>query len=118
MKKGYDTWQTTYAAWKAANPELAKILQDAVDMKMPTVEEMFAAIPEFESGKAEATRGSAGTVLQGIAKTVPLYVSGSADLHGSTKNYINGGGDFGSPDGPTEGDKSYSGRNFHYGIRE
>lgn len=24
-----------------------------------------------------------------------MYVSGSADLHGSNKNYIKGGGDFG-----------------------
>merc|ERR550514_766816 len=80
---------------------------------------MFAAIPEFESGKAEATRGTGSTVLQGIAKAVgPLYSSGSADLHGSNKNYINGGGDFGSPDMPAGGGKTFSGQNLHYGIRE
>merc|ERR1719316_10400 len=100
LKKGYDAWQKTYAAWKEANPDKAKMLQDGIDKKMPTVEEMFAAIPEFEAGKADATRGTGSTVLQGIAKTCPLYVSGSADLHGSNKNYINGGGDFGSPDMP------------------
>merc|ERR1719262_388567 len=105
LKKEYDSWQTTYAAWKAANPDLAKTLQDGIDKKMPTVEEMFAAIPEFEAGKAEATRGSGETVLQGIAKTCPLYVSGSADLHGSNKNYIKGGGDFGPPD---QYDKTYA----------
>lgn len=33
--------------------------------------------------------------LQPIAASVPMYVSGSADLHGSNKNYIKGGGDFG-----------------------
>lgn len=32
---------------------------------------------------------------QPIAQSVPMYVSGSADLHGSNKNYIAGGGDFG-----------------------
>ncbi len=32
---------------------------------------------------------------QPIAKSCPMYVSGSADLHGSNKNYIAGGGDFG-----------------------
>ena len=32
---------------------------------------------------------------QPIAASVPMYVSGSADLHGSNKNYIAGGGDFG-----------------------
>lgn len=36
-----------------------------------------------------------------------------ADLHGSTKNYIKNGGDFGKGEG-----KSYAGRNVLYGIRE
>merc|ERR1711937_393700 len=118
LKKDYDAWMETYTAWKAANPDKAKLLQDAIDKKVPSVDEMFAAIPEFEAGKADATRGSGSTVLQGIAKTNPLYVSGSADLHGSNKNYINGGGDFGSPDMPPGGGKTFAGRNLHYGIRE
>merc|ERR1719335_592419 len=118
LKKDYDAWQETFTAWKAANPEMAKLLQDGIDKKMPTVEELFAAIPEFEAGKADATRGFGSTVLQGIAKAVPLYVSGSADLHGSNKNYINGGGDYGSPAMPEGGGKTFAGRNFHYGIRE
>merc|ERR1719327_147328 len=77
---------------------------------------MFAAIPE--TPKADATRNTGAVALQGIAKTCPLYVSGSADLHGSNKNYIKGGGDFGSPEIPAGGGKTYAGRNIHYGIRE
>jgi len=118
QKAKYDAWQATYAAWKAANPENAKLLQDGIDKKMPTVEEMFAAMPEFEAGKADATRNTGAVAMQGIAKACPLYVSGSADLHGSNKNYIKGGGDFGSPDMPAGGGKTYAGRNIHYGIRE
>merc|ERR1719310_2117428 len=118
LKKDYDAWQEKFTAWKAANPDKAKMLQDGIDKKMPSVDEMFAAIPEFEAGKSDATRGHGATVLQGIAKTCPLYVSGSADLHGSNKNYIAGGGDFGSPDMPPGGGKTFAGRNFHYGIRE
>merc|ERR550537_431563 len=94
------------------------MLQDGIDKKMPSVDEMFAAIPEFEAGKADATRGFGANALQGIAKTCPLYVSGSADLHGSNKNYIADGGDYGSPDMPAGGGKTFAGRNFHYGIRE
>merc|ERR1712157_332523 len=48
-----------------------------------------------------------------IAKLVPNYVSGSADLHGSTRNYINDGGNFGAGF-----DKTYAGRNMYFGIRE
>merc|ERR1719281_1112616 len=36
--KSYDAWQEKYTAWKAANPEKAKVLQDGIDKKMPTVE--------------------------------------------------------------------------------
>merc|ERR1711939_1033434 len=75
-------------------------------------------MPEFEAGKADATRNTGAIAMQGIAKACPLYVSGSADLHGSNKNYINGGGDYGSPDMPPGGGKTYAGRNLHYGIRE
>eukprot|EP00968_Pinguiococcus_pyrenoidosus_P022284 scaffold3115_cov234-Pinguiococcus_pyrenoidosus.AAC.5 len=118
LKANYDEWQKTYAAWKEANPEKAATLQDGIDMKMPSVDELFAAIPEFTPGAAMATRASGSDVLQGIAKAVPLYVSGSADLHGSNKNYIKGGGDFGNPDAPPGSGKSYAGRNLYYGIRE
>merc|ERR1711988_1400468 len=118
QKKEYDSWQATFAAWKTANPEMAKMLQDGIDKKMPSVEEMFAAMPEFEVGKADATRNTGAIAMQGAAKVCPLYTSGSADLHGSNKNYIKGGGDFGSPELPAGGGKTYAGRNIHYGIRE
>lgn len=108
----YDEWQTTFAAWEKANPALATQLSDAVEDKTLSVEEMFAAIPEMKSG-AEATRVSQNKVIQQIAKYVPHYVSGSADLHGSTRNYINEGGNFGSGL-----DKTYAGRNLYFGIRE
>merc|ERR1719305_724093 len=82
------------------------------DRTTPSVDELFKAIPEHEGGDI-ATRIAGSNVIQGIAAAVPLYVSGSADLHGSNKNYIKGGGDFGTGFG-----KSYAGRNFYYGIRE
>ena len=111
-KAKYDAWQETFAAWEKANPELAKQLSDAVADKTMSAEEMFKAIPEMKSG-AEATRVSQNKVIQEIAKLVPYYVSGSADLHGSTHNYINDGGNFGAGF-----DKSYAGKNLYFGIRE
>eukprot|EP00522_Entomoneis_paludosa_P002269 CAMPEP_0172471044 /NCGR_PEP_ID=MMETSP1065-20121228/67613_1 /TAXON_ID=265537 /ORGANISM="Amphiprora paludosa, Strain CCMP125" /LENGTH=708 /DNA_ID=CAMNT_0013229129 /DNA_START=423 /DNA_END=2549 /DNA_ORIENTATION=- len=111
-KKEYDAWQETFAAWKEANPELASQLDDAINDKTMSAEEMIAAIPATEAG-AEATRVSGNKIIQDIAKLVPHYVSGSADLHGSTRNYINDGGNFGAGF-----DKSYSGKNLYFGIRE
>jgi transketolase len=108
----YDEWQTTFSAWKESNPDLAVQLQNAVDDKTPSAEEMFAKI-EKQSDAAEATRVSGYKIIQDIATLVPHYVSGSADLHGSTRNYITDGGNFGAGF-----DKSYSGKNLYFGIRE
>ena len=108
----YDEWQETYAAWKEANPELATELEDAVADNVMSAEEMIKEMPELEDVN-EATRVSGNKVIQEIAKLVPNYISGSADLHGSTRNYIEEGGNFGAGF-----DKSYAGKNLYFGIRE
>merc|ERR1719276_282199 len=67
-------------------------------------------IPEFATDKAVATRNAGAEVIQPIGESMPFYLSGSADLHGSNKNYMKGVGDFSK--------NNYAGRNFYYGIRE
>jgi len=103
----YDEWQSTYAAWKSANADLAASFEDALAGKVPDLDSL---IPTFEAGKMIATRNAGSTVLQPIAQSMPFYVSGSADLHGSNKNYMKDVGDFSK--------NNYAGRNFYYGIRE
>src|SRR5438046_591732 len=66
-------------------------------------------VPEVE-GTFKAHGEAGGEVLQPIAQAIPLLMSGSADLYGSTMNYIDGGGDF-NRDNP-------GGRNIRFGIRE
>jgi len=80
---------------------------------IPDAKTLLSLIPEFDAGKSIATREAGAVVLQPLAKALPLYISGSADLHSSNKNYIKGVGDFGAGEG-----KSYTGRNVLYGIRE
>lgn len=103
-------WESTFAAWQAANPDKAKELLAAAQGKRPSAEELLAAIPEFPADAKIATRKAGSEVLQPLAKAVPAVVSGSADLHGSTLNYIAGAGDY-TPQTP-------AGRNFRFGIRE
>ena len=104
----YDAWQTTFAEWKAANPDKAAQLQDAIDGTVPDLDSL---IPYYEEvGKGIATRNAGAEVLQPIAKAMPFFTSGSADLHGSNKNYMKDVGDFSK--------SNYGGRNFYYGIRE
>ncbi len=49
-------------------------------------------------------------MLNAVAKNVPFLLGGAADLYPSTKTLINGEGAFEK--------NEYSGRNFHFGIRE
>ena len=104
----YQQWEATFQAWTGANPELAKELEDAVAKTVPA--DLSEQIPEFADDYADATRGSGGVVINAVAKAMPSVISGSADLYGSTKNYIKEGGDF-SAENP-------SGRNIWFGIRE
>merc|ERR1719221_803820 len=110
LKDKYEAWNEKFAAWKAANPELAVELQAAVSHKTLPVEVLNAGIPEYDPSQNVATRQSGSDVLQHIARLVPQYVSGSADLHGSNKNYIKDGKNFCNP---SIAGKSFDGRNFY-----
>jgi transketolase len=108
----YDEWTATFEAWKEANPALATQLDDAVSDNVMPAGDMIKKIDQMGT-EAEATRVSGYKIIQDIAELVPNYVSGSADLHGSTRNFIDNGGAFGAGF-----DKSYSGKNIYFGIRE
>jgi len=105
--EAHAVWQTEFAAWRTANAELAALLDAGIEQKIPDI---LALIPPFKPDETIATRKAGSIVLQPIAKAMPLLVSGSADLFGSTLNYIEGGGDF--------TDQNREGRNIHFGIRE
>ncbi|MGB8353608.1 MAG: transketolase [Chthoniobacteraceae bacterium] len=108
LAAAYDKWSETYAAWQAANPALAKELD--ADLKKEVPADLFSKIPPFPADAKIATRKAGSDVLQPIAKALPALISGSADLHGSTLNYIADGGNF-TP-------ATWAGRNIHFGIRE
>lgn len=107
LKSAYAQWAKTFGAWSETNKELAAELRDALDGKTP---DLRKTIPPFDPELTIATRKAGSEALQPIAAAMPLLVSGSADLHGSTLNYIKDGGDFNR--------QNRSGRNIHFGIRE
>jgi transketolase len=104
----YDRWEETWQAWRKKNPEQAQQLDDAIEKKVPS--NLLEKIPQFPTDVKLATRKAGSEALQPIAKAMPFLISGSADLHGSTLNYIEGGEDF-TRDNPR-------GRNIRFGIRE
>ena len=104
----YSAWEKTYGEWRKKNPELAKMLDDGIERNVP--KDLLSKIPEFPKDAKLATRKAGSEALQPIAQAMPLLMSGSADLHGSTLNYIKDGEDF-TRDNP-------KGRNIRFGIRE
>jgi len=113
-KRGHDLqqkWQTLFAEYSRAFPELAdeinrmqhRELPDGWDKNLPT----FPA-----DAKGMATRDSGGKVLNALAQNIPWLMGGSADLATSdrTRLKFEGAGDF-QPG-------SYAGRNLHFGVRE
>ena len=107
-KAGFDAWQQTYDAWSKANPELAAELTDGLALAVPT--DLRDRIPHFAADYKDATRSAGGVVINALAKAMPQLLTGSADLFGSTKNYLKDAGDF-SRENPL-------GRNIWFGIRE
>ena len=101
-------WNAIFEAWKAANPEKASLLDSGLNREVPS--DLINQVQEFPADAKVATRAAGSQVINDLAKAMPLLISGSADLHGSTKNYIKDVGDFSKED--------HSGRNLLFGIRE
>lgn len=108
LARNFKKWAKVFASWQAAQPEKAAEL--ASGGKQPIALEVLAKIPAFPADAKLATRAAGKDVLQPVAAALPLLVSGSADLYGSTLNYIAADKDF---------DRSNrTGRNIRFGIRE
>jgi transketolase len=92
----------------------AQTLPQDTQQRTPDSAALLAAIPPFPADSKIATRKAGQDVLQPLAAKVPLFISGSADLYGSTLNYI---GDLktGNDDFKPE---NRAGRNIRFGIRE
>jgi transketolase len=108
LRTEYDRWEKTYDAWRGKNPDKAKLLDAGLAREVPP--DLMSKIPKFPNDAKLATRKAGGEVLQPVAAAMPLLMSGSADLYGSTMNYIKDGGDFSLHD--------FAGRNVRFGIRE
>ena len=108
LLRAYRRWEKTFKQWQQANAEQAQLLADAIDKKVPA--DLLAKVPAFPADAKLATRKAGSEVLQPLAREMTFFISGSADLHGSTLNYLEGGEDFSR--------ENHTGRNIRFGIRE
>ncbi len=108
LAAGHRKWDDLYARYAKAYPNQHKQLESFYCLELP--ENLESVLPSFDPQKPVATRNASGTVLQALAKAIPNLVGGSADLAPSTKTLLDNCGHIGPG--------AFSGRNFHFGIRE
>jgi transketolase len=101
-------WHERLAAYRAEFPELAAELDRVLHGRLPDGWE--AGLPDLSGVGSQATRESSGACINGLARTIPEFVGGSADLAGSTNTLIDGA--------ESISHHAFAGRNFHFGIRE
>jgi transketolase len=106
-KQYEEEWNTLFAAYKSANPELAaEFERTQQNLRKADWEK---AIPSFPVDKPVATRNAGQLVMNALEKTVPELFGGAADLTASTKTIFKDSPHFLAD--PT-------GRNVFFGVRE
>lgn len=111
VKKGTQAeaeWNVLVEKYKEAYPEEWKKFQLTMRDELP--ENWDADLPVYELGESPATRTASGDVLNAIAKTVPNFIGGSADIAESNKSIIKGEEQFTK--------ENYAGKNILFGVRE
>ncbi|MCA1556505.1 MAG: transketolase, partial [Acidobacteria bacterium] len=117
-KQARDEWFAKVEAYGKEYPELADQLVKMQKRELP--DGWDKDIPVFPpDAKGMAGRDASGKVLNAIAKNVPWFIGGAADLAPSTKTRLTfeGAGDFTAENDQEKG-RWYGGKNFHFGIRE
>ena len=106
--KAESDWNELVEAYADKYPEEGKQLQSVMKGELPA--NWDKNLPVYEAGSSLATRASSGEVLNAIAKNVPNFIGGSADLAGSNKTTIKDVSDLSKAD--------YAGKNIWFGVRE
>jgi transketolase len=102
-------WEALFARYAEAFSDRAAEWQRRIAGELPPGWE--DVLPSFDpSAGAVATRVAGGKIMNALAPVLPDLVGGSADLHPSTKTYLDAY--------PSIRRDDFSGRNLHFGIRE
>jgi transketolase len=105
--EAHTAWDARIAAYRAAHPETAALLETAIKGELPAGWDRD--LPSAAVGsKPVATRSAGGKVMIALASRIPWLFGGDADLGGSTKTIVPGGNYV----------KAGEGKNLRFGIRE
>ena len=111
----HKAWDEKFQAWKKSGADRAELLQRLIKAELPIGWDR--QLPEYAAGKDVATRKASGEVITALAKVLPEFWGGSADLAGSNNTTINSAGSFLPASSEMAGANPY-GRMIHFGIRE
>ncbi|MDD3392972.1 MAG: transketolase, partial [Bacilli bacterium] len=104
----YDKWSNLYKEYITINTSYQK------DLNFLNTKELNVDLCNFDwhfdADLREAMRDTNNHVMEKMAKNIPQFIGGSADLGSSTKTYL--------PDFGDIKENSYSGKNIWFGVRE
>ena len=127
-KKAEEYWNSLLLNYNKKYPkefaELSQMLEGPINK--PLVLNIESALPTFPvDEKGMSTRVASGKIMQILAKKLPGFIGGSADLNSSTHTELKEDGNFesvamerGDLQGAASGGWSFAGRNLQFGVRE
>ena len=102
-------WEKLYNEYKEKFPELAAELDEVLSRE--DIKHLSKESFSFKNvGEAQATRNSSQDAINSIAKVLPTFFGGSADLSHSNMTFIKGDG--------LQDDAHRTERNIQFGVRE
>ena len=102
-------WEKLYNEYKEKFPELAAELEEVLSRE--DIKHLSKESFSFKNvGEAQATRNSSQDAINSIAKVLPTFFGGSADLSHSNMTFIKGDG--------LQDDAHRTERNIQFGVRE
>ena len=102
-------WEKLYNEYKEKFPELAAELEEVLSRE--DIKHLSKESFSFKNvGEAQATRNSSQDAINSIAKVLPTFFGGSADLSHSNMTFIKGEG--------LQDDAHRTERNIQFGVRE
>ncbi|MDR3128265.1 MAG: transketolase [Bifidobacteriaceae bacterium] len=109
-------WQEKLTTWKSARPDKVALYERMSKRQIPDITNI---LPTFSADENIASRASSGKVINAIAKIMPEFWGGSADLAGSNNTTIEGAKSFAPVENATDKwSTSPYGRVLHFGVRE
>lgn len=110
-KKLEDEWNRIFEKYKIDFPGLAGEIENIINGKIVITGDWKKQLPVYTDTKEKiATRSASGKVINAVADALPCLIGGSADLAPSNDTNSKKYDDFKAG--------NYSGRNFHFGVRE